>query len=458
MRVLFGFLVIVGLHQCLGQLDVVQTDPMEEISTDCGYVEVRENAHMFWLLYHYDETFAPDFLTPLDPKPIFVWLQGGPGASGVGYGNFEELGPLYVNLTRRPTSWTGLGHVLFIDTPVGTGYSYVTNDTAYATDIDQAGLDMVELLRGFYNETGLQDSPFYIFCESYGGKMAAVFGREIVKAMEAGTLESNFKGVGLGDAWISPIDSVNTWGPYLYHASLLDRNGLQRVQASAALTQQAVDAENWAQATNLWSATETVIVQNADYVDFYNILYPHHPTTTPKNINTKNAAYYGLKNQLADLFDRHVATYAVDPLDELMNGYFKNYLKIIPEDVTWGGQSGNVFNKMRGDFMKPAIDIVDEDITSGYKVVVYNGMLDLIVDTPGQELWLRKLQWNRLSEFLSMSWTPRYYKPGADTGGFSKDLDNFSFWWVLDAGHMVPTDQGEFMLYILHDTVTKIGI
>ena len=45
--------------------------------------------------------------------------------------------------------------------------------------------------------------------------------------------------------------------------------------------------------------------------------------------------------------------------------------------------------------------------------------------------------------------------PGVDTGGFSKDLDNFSFWWVLDAGHMVPTDQGEFMLYLLHDTVTK---
>lgn len=27
-----------------------------------------------------------------------------------------------------------------------------------------------------------QDSPLYIFCESYGGKMASVLGREIVKA------------------------------------------------------------------------------------------------------------------------------------------------------------------------------------------------------------------------------------------------------------------------------------
>lgn len=47
----------------------------------------------------------------------------------------------------------------------------------------------------------------------------------------------------------------------------------------------------------------------------------------------------------------------MDPLDELMNGYFKEYLKIIPDGVKWGDQSGDVFNMMRGDFMKPVIDI-----------------------------------------------------------------------------------------------------
>ena len=49
-------------------------------------------------------------------------IQGGPGASGVGYGNFEELGPLDINLNRRETSWTGLAHTLFVDNPVGSGY------------------------------------------------------------------------------------------------------------------------------------------------------------------------------------------------------------------------------------------------------------------------------------------------------------------------------------------------
>lgn len=55
-------------------------------------------------------------------------LKGGPGASGVGYGNFEECGPLDINLNRRNTSWTGLGHVLFVDNPVGSGYRFALTE------------------------------------------------------------------------------------------------------------------------------------------------------------------------------------------------------------------------------------------------------------------------------------------------------------------------------------------
>ena len=35
--------------------------------------------------------------------------------------------------------------------------------------------------------------------------------------MLSGRVKCNFKGVGLGDSWISPMDFVNAWGPYLYH-------------------------------------------------------------------------------------------------------------------------------------------------------------------------------------------------------------------------------------------------
>lgn len=34
-----------------------------------------------------------------------ISLQGGPGASGCGYGNFEEIGPLDKAMKPRNTTW-----------------------------------------------------------------------------------------------------------------------------------------------------------------------------------------------------------------------------------------------------------------------------------------------------------------------------------------------------------------
>jgi len=432
--------------------DGKQAMSLDDVESDWGYVNVREGAHMFWWLFEQDDSYKPHFLDVPDEIPVIVWLQGGPGASGVGYGNFEELGPLDINLNRRETSWTGLAHTLFVDNPVGSGYSYVTKDSAYTTDIQQIADDMVALLKGFYTaHPELESNPFYIFCESYGGKMAAATALEIHKEIQAGTMNVNLKGVGLGDAWIHPMDAVNTWAPYLFATGLLDEVGYNAVQKAANQTQAAVDAGEWTKATNRWSWTESVIMQNTDYVDFYNILAPHYASKTRRM--EQQVKEGKCPADLAEGYRLSVDAMQGDPLDTLMNGYVKEYLGI-PNFVTWGGQSGDVFNYQSGDFMKDVVGIVDELIKTGMKVIVYNGQLDLIVDTPGQEKWVNRLQWDNLDEFRSQNWQAEYAYRGKDTGGYSKKNGNFEFWWVLKAGHMVPLDQGEFMLHMI-DTVLK---
>ncbi|CAK8685292.1 unnamed protein product [Clavelina lepadiformis] len=435
-----------------GVLNMPRQSSLDNVKSDWGYVTVRDDAHMFWWLFFQDPSYQPSFLTAIDPVPVVVWMQGGPGASGTGYGNFEELGPLDLDMNRRETSWTGLAHVLFVDNPVGSGYSYVSNTNAYTTDIDQIAADMVALLKGFYGKhPELTANPFYIFCESYGGKMAAATALALSKEIEAGNMNINLQGVGLGDGWISPMDSVNTWGEYLYETGLLDDTGLTAVNNAAQATQNAVNNGDWTRATNLWSLTESVVIRNTDNVDFYDILAPHH-ATTEYLIKTRNLTRL-VPEELATGYALNVESYSTDPLDALMNGEVKTYLGI-PDSVVWGGQSNAVFNAQAGDFMKPVIDTVDQLINTGMKVLVYNGQLDLIVDTPGQEQWMKKMQWSDLSSFMGKNWTPRYAAKGEDTGGFSKKLDNFQFWWVLKAGHMVPADAGEFMLYMLHDVIT----
>ncbi|XP_073418797.1 retinoid-inducible serine carboxypeptidase [Dendrobates tinctorius] len=260
---LLGIIAVLSLQPAAGR-PARMTEAME----DWGYVTVRKDAHMFWWLY-----YANHPTRNYTEVPLVMWLQGGPGASGCGFGNFEEIGPRDTNLFIRNSSWDRVASLLFVDNPVGSGYSYTTDGAAFAKDVDTVASDMMVLLDVvFKSKPEFQKTPFYIFSESYGGKMAAAIGLVLQKAITAGRISCTFGGVALGDSWISPIDSVLSWGPYLYSISLLDDTGLQEVQAAASAVQDALSKGQFTLATDLWSKTEDVIEENTDGVNFYNIL------------------------------------------------------------------------------------------------------------------------------------------------------------------------------------------
>jgi serine carboxypeptidase 1 len=175
------------------------------------FIDVREGAHSFWWL-HYTTALVPQ----ATDRPLILWLQGGPGSSSTGYGNFEILGPLDLNLVERNFTWIKTHNVLFVDNPVGTGYSYVDHKKFLAKDNKQIARDLIELLRDFYNKLpAFKTVPLHIFGESYGGKMAIDFASDLYLEIKSGRIESNLISVAMGDAWISPIDSTLSWAPYL---------------------------------------------------------------------------------------------------------------------------------------------------------------------------------------------------------------------------------------------------
>lgn len=70
--------------------------------------------------------------------------------------------------------------MVYVDNPVGAGFSYVDDKSAYTTEITQIGKDLLAWLRKFLAlHPEYRTRPFYIFCESYGGKMSAQFAKVI---------------------------------------------------------------------------------------------------------------------------------------------------------------------------------------------------------------------------------------------------------------------------------------
>ena len=427
---------------------------------DWGYATVRTGAHSFWWLYGANTTTAAERPT----KPLILWLQGGPGASSTGYGNFAELGPFDWFLNPRPSTWLNApANLLFVDNPIGAGYSYAEDVKTQLPKTNAAiAADLVALFAIFFAKyKSLQATPFYVFTESYGGKMAATFAVALLAAIDAGTVKCNFKGFTMGDSWIDGTDHVDAWCPFLRSVDLLDDAQLEQCLVPVKACDAATAAGDWQGAINAWGQAEGVIDGLTDGVDFYNILVHgsagdilldaagnSKPNTRRRKPELRmNARALALappgvdRAMLQRLYTNHMSAYLGDPLDALMNGPIRAKLGVIPANVTWGGQSDAVFSTLSLDFMKPVWADVDAALASGrLNVTVEEGQLDLICSNAGADLWMKRLQWAGMSGFYAAKREPRYPSAQAQqlgaTSGFIKRFGPLTKYDVLSAGHM----------------------
>lgn len=195
------FLVLLGVIPCLFAVDGFLGSifpygtssksfpgfvfPDAALPTRSGYFTVNETsrARMFYTFY---EAIEPR-ISPME-VPIILWLQGGPGCSSM-TGNFYEFGPWRTApdllLHKNTDTWNQKFALLFIDSPVGTGFSIAEKDEDIPSDQEQVATHLFRGLTTFFalNPT-YQKRPFYIGGESYGGKYVPALGHYIMRRME----------------------------------------------------------------------------------------------------------------------------------------------------------------------------------------------------------------------------------------------------------------------------------
>ncbi|MCJ1256944.1 hypothetical protein MMC24_004769 [Lignoscripta atroalba] len=147
---------------------------------------------------------------------LIIWLNGGPGCSSL-QGLTSENGPLafYANATKpavNPYSWTKLANVLYVDQPVGAGYSTGSNQ---ATNNAQVTQQFYAWLKGFYDIfPNLKEKNTYLMGESYAGVYIPYLTQTILQNKE--TLDINLKSITIGDGTIGNYATmsdvvVSTW-------------------------------------------------------------------------------------------------------------------------------------------------------------------------------------------------------------------------------------------------------
>ncbi|XP_008549613.1 retinoid-inducible serine carboxypeptidase [Microplitis demolitor] len=401
---------------------------------DWSYVEVRPGAHMFWWLYYANPPNKPANFNALS-KPLVIWVHGGPGGSAAGYGNFEEIGPYDIFGEYRNQTLVNDYNVLFIDNPVGSGFSYVDNDSAYATNNRQVANDLLECIKKFLDAIpAFKNVPTYIFGESYGAKMGVKLASIWYKAQKCRSVHSNLKGIVMGSPWISPVDTVLSWPQFLLNTGIVDTAGSKRIETAAKKAEKAVNERNWKAATDAEVETLDTISLVSDNITQFNILI-------------ERSSHAGIQN--------HTTLFPKPPkpaehwsqLVTFMNTDVKQALGLTR---TWLMDSEKVAEVLWSEIFKPAVRTVEELLNdTDLKVSVYGAQLDLICALPGTVKWVENMNWKHDKAWKNSSRVP--FAVNNILEGYVKAYKNFKMYWVFRAGHLVANDNPYAVTAILQD-------
>ena len=106
--------------------------------------------------------------------PLVLWLNGGPGCSSLD-GEMYEHGAFYTTedgetIYLNPNSWNTVANMLYLEAPVGVGFSYSPDKADYTNNDNQTALDNYQALLNFFTLfPEYQSHEFFITGESYGG-------------------------------------------------------------------------------------------------------------------------------------------------------------------------------------------------------------------------------------------------------------------------------------------------
>merc|ERR1712198_604521 len=160
-----------------------------------------------------------------DTAPVVIWLQGGPGGSSL-FGLLKLHGPIITGtdengefgVADNPYSWHRKHNMLYIDNPVGAGFSYSRKPPQTQDDVSE---NLYNFLQQWFKLFPMyQENPFYPFGESYAGKFVPSIAKKIDEENKnPENIRINLAGMGIGDGWMSPYHNAR-YGHFLYQVGL----------------------------------------------------------------------------------------------------------------------------------------------------------------------------------------------------------------------------------------------
>lgn len=369
--------------------------PLSSRSTT-GFIPISDDSSVFYWLFYADEHSAS--------KPTLVWVQGQIGVSSL-LGALREFTP----------AWTKHFNLLFVDAPLGVGFSQAGSDEDYAKSSEDVAAQTIDFLEEFFaRHSELTRREIILSGEDYAGHTIPVTAH--LALLEKENLSFRIIGISVGNGHTHAPIQVVTKAESAAIFGLVDGPSLTEAREHAWAASAYSVAGDSAASLDERNKLEETILASAAGVDMSNV-----------------------SEQLtkADPVMIEVGTW--------MNKTENLVAVGVPENSHPVVKNQTVFDHLKDDIMTVMWQHITPLLEAGMTTLWYQGQLDWVDGVYSNEAWINALPWSGNQEYALQQRTQW-------DGGYMRTFGPLREAMVQGAGHLALREKPDLVLGLFLDT------
>jgi len=345
-----------------------------------------------------------------------------------------QPGDFTYQLKYNPHTWNDKYAMLYLDQPIGTGFSFVEDPKGFVKTDEEAAGHIATAIPNILHRYGKAANPLYVFGVSYGGKLAPLVAETLLLVEEKDTRRSvNLKGIGIGNGLIDAQAMTRSYSKHFHMGGYIDKAIADEVH-------------------KLQEEANTLLVQGKTcealkYIDEDGIIL--------KKVHSAS----GIVNWY-DLREAFTPAKYFSPVTAAL-WYVDHIQKLLPIGKTkkWstanGGMNYTVYNNLKCAIARSTKPQINGLLEKGIRVLVYHGQDDGMVPLMSTREWISTLTHKAavdLQQHHQKPWSVKGQTVGywrADPATLITDV------MILNAGHLAVKDQPAVARAMLERWITE---
>jgi len=293
----------------------------------------------------------------------------------------------------------------------------------YVHNEKQVAEDMYVFLTTFFTTyPQYQPLPFFITGESYGGHYVPAVATMVQSENKSGAkIQMKLMGASIGNGWVDPGVQTGSYAPFLFYHNLINQATVNKANQQNQECVNDINKGNYGKAFFDCNQVLNIVLSDAGNINIYNI---DLPCTYPP------------------------LCYNFNPISDYLNqDSVREQLGV--GDRTWSTCSNVVYAPFEASDFETSYRTDIPTLLADYRVLLYNGDLDLMCNFYGTSALLSQMPWSGQTAFNSAANTTWTGPDGQPAGSF-RTAEGLTYIVVYNAGHMVPHDQPENALNMIN--------